>query len=230
MPPDVRAQDLRSAHRYGGAPETAAAFRRIAALPDGPERSVLRQETVCAWTPMAVRLARRFRHRGETFEDLRQVARLGLVKAVSRFDPGRGTAFPRFAVPTILGELKRHFRDDLRGVHVPQRGQGLRLGRGAPESVAALPVDALSADLVLGRVADGHPLTDLFGGMEPGVGRAVDREALRPLLRALPEGDRRILYMRFFCEMTQARIGLQLGVSQTHVSRLITRVCACTTR
>jgi len=234
--PDVRTQGSRRAHRYDGTPDTAAVFRRIAALPDGPERSVLRQEMVCAWMPMAVRLARRFRHRGETFEDLRQVAQLGLVKAVSRFDPGRGTAFPSFAIPTILGEMKRHFRDDLQG---------------APESFTALPVDALPVDLLPvdvppvdvlpagvlpADVGPGHrtdsdpsadPLGDPLGGTEPGVDRtAVDREALRPLLRALPEGDRQILYMRFFCEMTQARIGLQLGVSQMHVSRLITRIRA----
>lgn len=244
-------------HVYDDTPDTDAAFRRIAALPDGPERSALRQEVVCAWMPMAVRLARRFRHRGETFEDLTQVAQLGLVKAVSRFDPGLGNAFPSFAIPTILGEVKRHFRDELWVVHVPRRVQELRgrvraaghelgsspgdrapsvhqiaahtglteaevrLGQGALESFAALSLDA-----VPGHSADTNPLTDTLGDMEPGFDRAVDREALRPLLRALPERERQILYMRFFCEMTQARIGLQLGVSQMHVSRLISRTCA----
>lgn len=124
--PYVRTQSPRIAHRYADAPDTDAAFRRIAALPDGPERSALRQDVVCAWMPMAVRLARRFRHRGESFEDLQQVAQLGLVKAVSRFDPGFGTAFPSFAIPTILGEVKRHFRDELWIVHVPRRVQELR--------------------------------------------------------------------------------------------------------
>ncbi|MFD9460522.1 SigB/SigF/SigG family RNA polymerase sigma factor [Streptomyces sp. NPDC060027] len=255
--PAERTPSPRNARRYDDAPDTDATFRRIAALPDGPERSALRQEVVCAWMPMAVRLARRFRHRGETFEDLRQVAQLGLVKAVSRFDPSLGTAFPSFAVPTILGEVKRHFRDELWVVHVPRRVQELRgqvraadrelssslggaipavrdiaahtglteaevrLGQGALESFTAWSLDA-----VPGRSADGHPLTETIGGTEPGFDRIVDREALRPLLRALPERERQILYMRFFCEMTQARIGLQLGVSQMHVSRLITRTCA----
>lgn len=255
--PYVRTQGPRSTHRYDDAPDTDAAFRRIAALPDGPERSALRQEVVCAWMPMAVRLARRFRHRGETFEDLQQVAQLGLVKAVSRFDPALGTAFPSFAIPTILGEVKRHFRDDLWIVHVPRRVQELRgqvrsadrelstslgaatpavheiaahtglteaevrLGQGALESFTAQSLDVLP-----GRSAGGHPLTDTLGGMEPGFDLVVNREALRPLLRALPERERQILYMRFFCEMTQARIGLRLGVSQMHVSRLITRTCA----
>jgi RNA polymerase sigma-B factor len=257
--PDVHTHSPRSTRPrdYGDTPDTAAVFRRIAALPDGPARSALRQEVVCAWTPMAVRLARRFRHRGETIEDLKQVAQLGLVKAVSRFDPSRGTAFPSFAIPAILGEVKRHFRDDLWGVHVPRRVQELRslvrsaghelgsapggrepsvpeiaaytglteaevrLGQGALESFTALSMDATP-----GRSVHSHPLTDTLGGMEPGFDRVVDREALRPLLRALPDRERQILYMRFFCEMTQARIGLQLGVSQMHVSRLITRTCA----
>ncbi|WP_329362134.1 SigB/SigF/SigG family RNA polymerase sigma factor [Streptomyces sp. NBC_01483] len=252
-----RTQSARSTRLSDDAPDTAAAFRRIAALPDGPERSALRQEVVCAWMPMAVRLARRFRHRGETFEDLKQVAQLGLVKAVSRFDPSLGTAFQGFAIPTILGEVKRHFRDELWVVHVPRRLQELRsqvrsadhelcsslgggtptvheiaahtglteaevrLGQGAPE-----PFTARSLDAVPGHSEDSHPLADTLGGMEPGFDRVVNREALRPLLRALPDRERQILYMRFFCEMTQARIGLQLGVSQMHVSRLITRTCA----
>ncbi|MDO0937653.1 SigB/SigF/SigG family RNA polymerase sigma factor [Streptomyces sp. DG2A-72] len=251
-----RPQNRRSDRPYHDAPDTEAAFLRIAALPDGPERSALRQEVVCAWMPMAVRLARRFRHRGETFEDLGQVAQLGLVKAVARFDPSRGTAFPSFAIPTILGEVKRHFRDELWGVHVPRRVQELgararsagsewaslngrepsvheiashsglteaevRLGQGALESFTAR-----SLDTVPSRTGDSHQLTDTLGDVEPGFDRVINREALRPLLRALPERERQILYMRFFCEMTQARIGLQLGVSQMHVSRLITRTCA----
>jgi RNA polymerase sigma-B factor len=254
--PYARTQSPRSARPYDDAPDTDAAFRRIAALPDGPERSALRQEVVCAWMPMAGRLARRFRHRGETFEDLKQVAQLGLVKAVSRFDPSLGTAFPSFAIPTILGEVKRHFRDELWIVHVPRRVQELRgqvrsagnecasfnghepsvheiaahtglteaevrLGQGALESFTALPMDA-----VPGRSERSYPLTDTVGGTEPGFDLIVNREALRPLLRALPERERQILYMRFFCEMTQSRIALQLGLSQMHVSRLITRICA----
>ncbi|WP_405991755.1 SigB/SigF/SigG family RNA polymerase sigma factor [Streptomyces sp. NBC_00986] len=242
---------------YDDSPDTDASFRRIAALPNGPERAALCQEVVCAWMPMAVRLARRFRHRGESAEDLTQVAQLGLVKAVSRFDPSLGTAFPSFAIPTILGEVKRHFRDELWVVHVPRRVQELRgqvrsadhelsatrggstsavheiaahtglteaevrLGQGALEAYTAWSLDA-----VPGHPTDGHPLTDTLGDVEPDFDLIVNREALRPLLRALPEREREILYMRFFCEMTQARIGAQLGVSQMHVSRLITRTCA----
>jgi RNA polymerase sigma-B factor len=85
---------------------------------------------------------------------------------------------------------------------------------------------AWSLDAAPGHPTDGHPLTDTLGGIEPDFDLIVDREALRPLLRALPEREREILYMRFYCEMTQARIGLRLGVSQMHVSRLISRTCA----
>ncbi|KPI02811.1 RNA polymerase, sigma 28 subunit, Sig B/F/G subfamily [Actinobacteria bacterium OK074] len=253
------AHTARAAHPvrvYDDTPDTDAVFRRIAALPDGPERSALRQDVVRAWMPMAVRLARRFRHRGETFDDLQQVAQLGLVKAVSRFDPSVGTAFPSYAIPTILGEVKRHFRDDLWVVHVPRRVQELRgqvrsadyalyatlggrepsvhdiavytgltvadvrLGQEALESFTAVSLDAGS-----GRSDDGRPLSDTLGGTESGFERVLNRDALRPLLRALPERERQILYMRFFGEMTQARIGLQLGISQMHVSRLINRTC-----
>ncbi|MFJ6897346.1 sigma-70 family RNA polymerase sigma factor [Streptomyces hokutonensis] len=103
-----------------------------------------------------------------------------------RFDPSLGTAFPSYAIPTILGEVERHFRDSLWN----------------------------------------NPLTETLGDMEPGFDRIVNREALRPLLRALPERERHILCMRFFCEMTQSRIALQLGISQMYVSRLIIRTCA----
>ncbi|MDQ0933753.1 sigma-70 family RNA polymerase sigma factor [Streptomyces turgidiscabies] len=252
-----RTQSPRNARHHDDAPDTHAAFRRIAALPEGPERSALRQEVVCAWMPMAVRLARRFRHRGETFEDLRQVTRLGLVKAVSRFDPGLGTAFPSFAIPTILGEVRRHFRDELWVVQVPHGVQEPRgRVRSADHALSSSPggrepsvseiaahtglteaevrrgqgsletFTARSLDTAPGHWADSHPPTDPLGGTDPGFDLVFNREALRPLLRALPERERQILRMRFFGEMTQARIGLQLGISQTHVSRLITRTCA----
>lgn len=112
--------------RHEDVPDTSEAFQRAARLPDGPEKDRTREEIVCAWLPMADRLAGRFRHRGEAMEDLRQVAAIGLVKAVERYDPLRGTAFESFAVPTITGELKRHFRDRLWSVHVPRRVQELR--------------------------------------------------------------------------------------------------------
>ncbi|WP_326598362.1 SigB/SigF/SigG family RNA polymerase sigma factor [Streptomyces sp. NBC_01803] len=116
----------RRPHPHHDAPDTGRQFERIVALPDGPERERLCQEVVRAWLPMADRLARNFRDRGESLEDLAQVAALGLVKAVRGYDPGRGCAFESYAVPTIVGEVKRHFRDHLWGVHVPRRTQELR--------------------------------------------------------------------------------------------------------
>ncbi|MDQ0941929.1 SigB/SigF/SigG family RNA polymerase sigma factor [Streptomyces sp. V1I1] len=253
----VRMHSTRTKHPHDDAPDTAAAFRRIASLPDGPEKSALQQEVVCAWMPMAVRLARRFRNRGESFEDLRQVAQLGLVKAVSRFDPDFGTAFANFAVPTIVGEVKRHFRDCLWAVHVPRRVQELRMevrsagnelcrsldDHGPPVSEIAAHTGLTEQEVRLGQGAlesftplsleapqvpyeDDYSLAETLGCAEPGFDRVVDREALRPLLRALPEREQRILYLRFFCEMTQIRIAEQLGISQMHVSRLIIRTCA----
>ncbi|MFF3208280.1 RNA polymerase sigma factor SigF [Streptomyces sp. NPDC002962] len=113
-------------HPHDDAPDTAEAFRRLAALPPGPQRDTLRSQIVEAWLPMADRLAGRFRSRGESFDDLRQVAALGLVKAVDRYDPELGSAFESYAVPTVTGEIKRHFRDHMWTLHVPRRVQELR--------------------------------------------------------------------------------------------------------
>ncbi|MFE7931598.1 RNA polymerase sigma factor SigF [Streptomyces sp. NPDC057456] len=113
-------------HPHDDAPDTADAFRRLATLPPGPLRDTLRSQIVEAWLPMADRLAGRFRSRGEAFDDLRQVAALGLVKAVDRYDPELGNAFESYAVPTVTGEIKRHFRDHMWTLHVPRRVQELR--------------------------------------------------------------------------------------------------------
>ncbi|MET7640159.1 SigB/SigF/SigG family RNA polymerase sigma factor [Streptomyces sp. NPDC005438] len=249
-----RAQGAR--HPHDDAPDTADSFRRLAAMPEGPERDALRQQLVRAWMPMARRLARHFRNRGEALEDLEQVAALGLVKAVARYDPGRGCAFESFAVPTIVGEVKRHFRDHLWGLHVPRRVQELRNrvrtsirqlalapGQRSP-SVARIAEHSglseedvlvgmealesfspLSLDAELAGAEDGYSLGDTLGSVEPGFDRVVHREAVKPWLRQLPEREQRILYLRFFCDMTQSGIAEQLGISQMHVSRLISRVC-----
>lgn len=110
---------------HDDAPDTAGLFARLADLGDGPERDAVRDELVTAWLPMAHRIVGRFRDRGEALEDLRQVAALGLVKAVDRFDPSRG-ASESYAVPTVTGDVKRHFRDRAWAVRVPRRVQELR--------------------------------------------------------------------------------------------------------
>ncbi|MGW2187204.1 SigB/SigF/SigG family RNA polymerase sigma factor [Streptomyces sp. NPDC001667] len=243
-------------HPHHDAPDTQPAFRRLAALPDGPAKDALRQQIVRAWMPMAERLALQFRNRGETVEDLRQVALLGLVKAVHRYDPDRGSAFESFAVPTIVGEVKRHFRDHMWDVHVPRRVQELRnrvrtawheltrsadgRGPGVEEIArhtgltedevragleALQSYNTLSLDAELPGADDSYALVDTLGEPEPGFDLVVDRESLKPELRALPEREREILYLRFFCDMTQSRIADHLGISQMHVSRLLSRTC-----
>ncbi|MFD7746979.1 SigB/SigF/SigG family RNA polymerase sigma factor [Streptomyces sp. NPDC059698] len=232
------------------------AFRRLRSLPPGPERDALRSETICAWLPMAHRLATRFRDRGETMDDLRQVAAMGLVKAVDRYDPERGKAFETYAVPTVTGELKRHFRDHTWDVHVPRRVQDLRnrvraarrelaqttSGRaptcaeiasatGLAEEDVVLGLEALDSYSALSLDAEptgsegGMPLVDRLGSCDRALEVAVDREAVKPGLRGLPERERTILYLRYFQDMTQVRIAERLGISQMHVSRLLSQSC-----
>ncbi|MGW7096482.1 SigB/SigF/SigG family RNA polymerase sigma factor [Streptomyces sp. NPDC054874] len=232
------------------------AFQRLRELPPGPERTALRDETICVWLPMAHRIASRFRNRGESMDDLRQVAAMGLVKAVDRFDPLRGKAFETYAVPTVTGELKRHFRDHTWDVHVPRRVQDLRnrvrvarrdlaqeiggrfptcaevasatglseddvlLGMQALESYSALSLDAEPMG-----VEGGTSLADRLGSCDEALNVAIDREAVKPGLRGLPERERTILYLRYFRDMTQVRIAEQLGISQMHVSRLLSQSC-----
>ncbi|MFF8866919.1 SigB/SigF/SigG family RNA polymerase sigma factor [Streptomyces sp. NPDC015139] len=242
---------------HDDAPDTMELFARLAELEDGPERDAVRDELVTAWLPMAHRIASRFRDRGESIEDLRQVAALGLVKAVDRFEPSRG-AFESYAVPTITGEVKRHFRDRLWALRVPRRVQELRnrvrVARreltqhpGSPEPtladiaahtglseedvVAGMEAlesfSTLSLDAELSSGDDGgHSLADTMGAAEAAYDVVVDREAAKNGLRRLPERERAILYMRFFEDMTQSRIADRLGISQMHVSRLISRSCA----
>ncbi|MFJ3308959.1 RNA polymerase sigma factor SigF [Streptomyces sp. NPDC086549] len=238
-------------HPHDDAPDTAEAFERLAVLPQGPARRALRDELVRLWLPMSERIAVRFRGRGEALEDLYQVAALGLVKAVDHYDPARGRAFEAYAVPTITGEIKRHFRDHMWTLHVPRRVQDLRnrvrstskelaqtlpgraptvaeiaeraqltedevrTGLEALECFSALSLDAEMAG------TEGYALGDALGGPDPGYDLVVDRAAVRPCLQALPERERLILYLRFFRGMTQSRIAQQLGISQMHVSRLL---------
>jgi RNA polymerase sigma-B factor len=226
------------------------------ALPEGPERDAVRDELTKAWLPMAHRIAGRFRNRGESLEDLRQVAALGLVKAIDRFEPGRG-AFESYAVPTITGEIKRHFRDRMWALRVPRRVQELRnkvrfarrdlaeTAAGSTPSVAEIAAhtgltdeevnaglealesfSTLSLDAEMSSSDDGFSLADTIGSCDEAYDVVVDREAAKEGLRRLPERERAILYMRFFEDMTQSRIADRLGISQMHVSRIISRCCA----
>ncbi|GCD40758.1 SigB/SigF/SigG family RNA polymerase sigma factor [Streptomyces paromomycinus] len=237
--------------------DTSDEFRLLATLEDGPVKEQIRRRIITAWLPMAHRLAYRLRERGEHLDDLKQVAALGLVKAVDRFDPDRADAFEQFAVPTITGELKRHFRDHTWHVHVPRRIQELRnkvrlavkelsttldgrtpgteqiaahtrlsekdvtLGLRALESYRSLSLDAALDQG--GEGGDEHTLLHVLGALEDAFALVEDRETVKPVLARLPERDRRILYLRFFEDMTQSAIAAELGVSQMHVSRLLNR-------
>lgn len=244
-------------HPHDDAPDTEQDFRRLAEAAEGPEYDALLEELVEAWLPMAERLAGRYRNKGESLDDLRQVAALGLVKAIERYEPGRG-AFESYAVPTITGELRRHFRDHSWDVHVPRRVQELRNkvrrarrdlqdqpGKGeepsieeiaaqaeltveeAREGIAALDSHStLSLEAQLSSSDEGFSLADTLGAPDEAYDVITDREAAKQGLRLLPERERQVLYMRFFEDMTQSRIAEKIGVSQMHVSRLITRSCA----
>ncbi|MER5664645.1 RNA polymerase sigma factor SigF [Streptomyces mirabilis] len=252
----MRNQVSAKRHPHDDAPDTTEAFRRLASLPPGRPHDTLREQIVESWLPMANRLAGRFRNRGESLEDLRQVAALGLVKAVDRYDPELGNAFESYAVPTVTGEIKRHFRDHMWTLHVPRRVQDLRnrvrfavqelsgtiSGRGptvaeiaeharmSEEDVKAglealESFTALSLDAQVSGSDNGYSLSDALGSADPALDVVIDREAVKPRLQALPERERTILYMRFFGDMTQSRIADELGISQMHVSRLISRCC-----
>ena len=214
-----------------------------------------RAELVERFLPLARKLARRYERASEPLDDLIQVASLGLLKAIDRFDADRGDAFSSYAVPTILGELKRHFRDSGWSVHVP-RGLQERvlevnaaverlsrdLGRSpSPQQVALkldLPVErvleAMEAGAAYDTVSLDRPRRSLDeepgGTLADGIGETDDRfELVEDRLtigrgvRALPQRERTILYLRFAEGLTQAEIGERMGMSQMHVSRLIRR-------
>lgn len=226
---------------------------RLAALPEGdPRREGLRNEIVRKTLPLADRLARRFAHRGEPLDDLVQVARLGLLKATEGFDPSRGSGFIGYAVPTILGELKRHFRDKGWSMRVPRRLQeamvtvnaavdplSQRLGRtpsvedlaehlGMEPSLVRSGIECAQAYSAMSlhtptEHEGGRELLDLIGNDDPGLDAAEARLAVQPLLEKLPERERNIIVMRFFNGLTQSQIAARVHLSQMHVSRLITR-------
>ena len=245
---------LATAGREAQRAETMQVLRRMAALPEGPERRRLRDEIVEDHMAYARHIARRYSTRGSTTEDFEQVAYLGLVKAVDNFDPEHGTGFLGYATPMIVGEIKRYFRDATWSVHVPRHMQELtgamhkaadalttELGRSptvrelaermeveTEEIVEALDASeayrTASLDRPVGVEQDSACLGDLIGDDDPGYEAAVDHEVLRGLISELGERDRRILSMRYFRGMTQSEIGDRLGISQMQVSRLITKI------
>ena len=241
----------------GGYEHLAPLFTERARLPEGhPRRAGLRDQLIAGHLLLARHIARKYAYRGDNPEDLEQVASVGLVLAVDRFDPGRGVDFLSFAVPTISGEVLRYFRDRASAIRTPRRLRALqsmiydaaaelgqRHGRAPrPSEIARhLAVDvevvleALAAQGVAHVASLDEPAGDgegpgdrlRFGTVLARVEEEFDlvehREALAPLLAELPERERRILLLRFFGGLTQTEIGAQMGISQMHVSRLLSR-------
>lgn len=205
--------------------------------------------------PLADHIARRFEGKGEARDDLLQVARIGLINAVKRFDVEMGSDFASFAVPTIMGELRRHFRDNSWSVKVPRRMKELhlqigsataemsqRLGRAPTASELAAELNIDRDEVLDGLMAgssykttsidgaagsDERPsLAETLGDVDPGLENVEYREALRPLLAELPERERTVLVLRFFESMTQSQIAAKVGISQMHVSRLLAKTLA----
>jgi len=225
----------------------------VRALPkDSIDRTELRRQAIQDCMPFAERLARRFRDRGEPGDDLAQVAMVGLVNAIDGYDPTRGCEFAGYATPTIVGEIRRYFRDKGWRIKVPRRLQELRLqvnkarvelsqtkGGSPTNADIARYLEVTDADVAeaieVGRLY--HPLSlsapagpdsdaglaDPLGDVDPGMEAVDNRESVKPLLASLPERERKILTMRFFKDMTQSQIAAELGISQMHVSRLLSQ-------
>lgn len=190
---------------------------------------------------LAVHLANRYAQLGEPLDDVVQVATIGLFKAIERFDPGRGTAFSSFAVPTILGDIRRHFRDTARTVRVPRRmGDLARHSRKATEKLAAeLGRNPTMAEIAAALNVDEHDLAEALdavrntrpdaldgvegdpGGDDSDFDLVDDRDAVLGMLQALSERQQRVVVLRYYHDMTQAEIAAELGVSQMQVSRLL---------
>ena len=225
----------------------------LTALPAGhPSRPALREQVIEAWLPMARRLAARYSGRGEPTDDLVQTAIVGLIKAVDKFDPGRGVEFVGYAIPTIAGEIKRYFRDRTWALRVPRRLQEMRLAittanNELTQTLGRLPTVAdiathlsLSEEHVLEGLegARAHTATSLSAPVGPDGRRVLSdtigaddheydlvdtRAALGSAMAALNERERKILTLRFYGNLSQAEIAQRVGISQMHVSRLITR-------
>ena len=229
-------------------------FQRISELPAGsPERERIRGQLVELHLPLVEYLARRFRNRGEWLDDLTQVATIGLIKSIDRFDLERGVEFSTYATPTIVGEIKRHFRDKGWAVRVPRRLQELKLsltkaiGELAQREGRAPTVSELAAHLQMSEEEvleglesanaystvsldapdsgdeDAPAVADSLGIVDEALEGVEYRESLKPLLERLPPREKKILLLRFFGNLTQSQIAAELGISQMHVSRLLAR-------
>jgi RNA polymerase sigma-B factor len=217
------------------------------------EGRIDRDGVVERFLPLARQLAARYSGPSDPFDDIYQVACLALVKAVDRYDPGRGVAFSSYAVPTMVGEIKRYFRDRTWAVHVPRdlleaalaverQSEDLltRLGRQPTVTEIADRLGMTEEEVLEAREAgrarrttsmeerrgpagddDTATLADRLGSAEDGFERAEQRATLEQLVQCLSERDREVLRLRFQEDLTQVEIGMRMGISQMHVSRLL---------
>ena len=216
-------------------------------------RDAARDSLVHLHLPLVEHCARRFRNRGEPLEDLVQVGTIGLIKSVDRFDTERGVEFSTYATPTIIGEIKRYFRDKGWAIRVPRRLQELRMQIGSAsaeltqslgrsptprelaeaigctveEIVEGIESSNAYSTLSLDASDDGDDGTatmlDAIGIDDEGLEHVEIRESIKPLLDRLEPREKKILLLRFFKNMTQSQIAEEIGVSQMHVSRLLNR-------
>lgn len=227
-------------------------FEQLAALEAGTsEHEALRAALIERHLPLVTFMARKFADRGEPLDDLIQVGTIGLIKAIDRFEISKGFEFSTFATPTIVGEIKRHFRDKTWAVRVPRRLQELgasvtkatteltqRLDRSpTPKEIAkhlGITVDdvaeALESNAAYSTVSldvtseTSTSIGETFGALDEALEGVEYRESLRPLLAQLDDREKRILQMRFFDNLSQSQIATELGISQMHVSRILNKV------
>lgn len=227
-------------------------FEELGRATDPEKVRVTRDALIELHLPLVDHCARRFTQRGEPLDDLVQVGTIGLIKAVDRFDLDRGVEFSTYATPTIIGEIKRHFRDKGWAVRVPRRLQELRmtiavataelsqsLGRSPTPREIAERLEVTVEDVLEGiESANAYATTSLdaangadnapswlesLGEDDEALDHVELRESLRPLIERLPAREQQIVILRFFRQQTQAQIAEQVGISQMHVSRLLTR-------
>ncbi|MPY78467.1 MAG: SigB/SigF/SigG family RNA polymerase sigma factor [Actinophytocola sp.] len=247
-------QQRHSSHEYD---HLVPLFDELAALDeDDLRREAIRDELVRGYLPLAEHIAHRFAGRGTPKEDLVQVATVGLINAVDRFKPDKGSDFLSYAVPTVMGEVRRHFRDASWAMRVPRRLKELhlsvsgastrlaqQLGRApTPAEIAkhlgiskdevyegleaGQAYHASSLDESLGNDGEGMPLGEAIGEQDAGIEGVENHEALEPLIRELPQRERHIIALRFYYNLTQTQIAERVGISQMHVSRLLSRTLA----
>lgn len=250
----VEERDIGLTHTNEIRVRSASLFRELGHGSTSPaRREEVRDLLVRLHLRLVEHLARRFLNRGEPYDDLLQVGTIGLIKAVDRFDLDRGVEFSTYATPTIVGEIKRHFRDKGWAIRVPRRLQELRLsisaatseltqslGRSPTISELARSVgvteeevleglesanaySTLSLDATDSTEDNALSMLDSLGEDDEALANVENRESIKPLLEQLGPREKHILALRFFRGMTQSQIATEIGVSQMHVSRLLNK-------